>query len=155
MIKTPLLYRLTPSLTASALWFALSICLGAGTRVAGRVAAGALATLCSAQAPTADTALGDQLPGPRPVARSWPRPTCCLSRAHPPGSSCLPSAMGKSGRKLFLGVHGSLSLPFNLCVTLRESIPLKFHYLPNMCLKRFSRESPPFEELVFGPDLEM
>lgn len=63
---------------------------------------------------------------------------------------------GKSGRKLFLAVHGSFSLPFNLCVALRESIPLKFHYLPNVCLKGFSRESPPFKELVFGPDdLEM
>lgn len=43
-----------------------------------------------------------------------------------------------------------------MCVTLRESIPLKFHYLPNVCLKGFSIESPPFKELVFGPDdLEM
>lgn len=139
-------------LLSGLLWASVS---GAGTRVAGRVAAGALATLCSAQAPTADTAQRNQLLGTRPVPSAWPRPTCCLSWADPPGSPRLPSAMGKSGRKLFLGVRGSLSLPFNLCVTLRESIPLKFHYLLNMCLKWFSRESPAFEKLVFGPDLEL
>lgn len=38
----------------------------------------------------------------------------------------------------------------------KRSIPLKFHYLPNVCLKGFSRRKPPFKELVFGPDdLEM
>lgn len=88
LIKTPLLYRLTPSLASFALWFALST-WGANTRVAGRVAAGALATLCSPQAPTADAAQGNQLLRTRPVPGALPRPMCCLSWANPPRSSCL------------------------------------------------------------------
>lgn len=41
------------------------------------------------KAPTADTAQGNQLLRTRPVPSALPRPTCCLSWADPPGSSCL------------------------------------------------------------------